>query len=288
VTTRRRTTNSPAPLGPPKLTVPSPELRAQLNERIELGRQFLDPAPSSEHELKDRRSSFYSWSEFNETLLRRSFDASEPADKYRGIYVGSVGGRRSLHEEWERFREDVSTKLRRLESLREQLSLFDMPPTAAKHGAEGARAGTDVFVVHGHDTAVKASVARFLSQLLGCEPIILHEQANRGRTIIEKFEAHAASAALAVVLLTGDDEGGVVGGSTQRRARQNVILELGYFVGKLGRERVVILHETAVETPGDLVGMVYVPLDSAGAWKNVVAREVKAAGLDVYLEALVR
>lgn len=141
-------------------------------------------------------------------------------------------------------------------------------------------------MVHGHDGEAKVAVARFLSKLLGREPVILHEQADRGRTIIEKFESHAERAGSAVVLLTGDDEGGTVGQPQQRRARQNVVLELGYFLAQLGRERVIILYEQGVELPSDIHGILYVLLDSRGAWRNAVARELQAAGLDVDLTAL--
>jgi predicted nucleotide-binding protein len=93
-----------------------------------------------------------------------------------------------------------------------------------------------IFIVHGHDNEAKVEVARFLERV-GFEAIILHEQANRGRTIIEKVEMHS-DVGFAVVLLTPDDEGGKRGNSTRPRARQNVVLELGYFIGRLGRDRV--------------------------------------------------
>jgi predicted nucleotide-binding protein len=146
--------------------------------------------------------------------------------------------------------------------------------------------GGDIFVVHGHDGEAKVTVARFLSSLLARDPVILHEQPDRGRTIIEKFEQHAAQAECAVVLLTGDDDGGPVGGPQQRRARQNVVFELGFFVGTLGRDRVIILYEPEVELPSDLNGVLYIPFDDHGAWRNAVARELRAAGLKVNLAAL--
>jgi predicted nucleotide-binding protein len=176
-----------------------------------------------------------------------------------------------------------------LRSLQERLPLFSRHPDATlTPSAPKASLGTDVFIVHGHDSEAKVKVARFLSKLLAREPIILHEQADRGRTIIEKFESHAEQVGSAIVLLTGDDEGGAVGEPQQRRARQNVVLELGFFLAKLGRERVVILYEQDVELPSDIHGVLYVPLDSQGAWRNAVARELQAAGLDVDLTALLR
>jgi predicted nucleotide-binding protein len=138
-----------------------------------------------------------------------------------------------------------------------------------------------VFVVHGRDEAAQQLVARFLEQL-GLEAIILHERPDQGRTIIEKFETCANEAGFAVVLLTPDDIA-QAGTSPQQvsRARQNVIFELGYFAGKLGRGRACLLRKGDVEIPSDLYGVIYTELDAAGGWKMKLFREMKAAGLDV-------
>lgn len=138
-----------------------------------------------------------------------------------------------------------------------------------------------VFVVHGHEEAKRDAVGRFLA-MLELEPIILHEQANKGRTIIEKFEDHA-DAGFAVVLLTPDDLGALAQDrdDLKPRARQNVILELGFFIGKLGRNRVCALKSRCVENPSDVDGMVYINLDEPDAWKTGLVRELKAAGFAI-------
>ena len=138
----------------------------------------------------------------------------------------------------------------------------------------------DVFVIHGRDNEIKETVARFLG-VLHLNPIILHEQPSQGRTIIEKFEDHA-QAAFAVALLTPDDVGGLGSerGELNRRARQNVIFEFGYFVGRIGRERVCAITKGDVELPSDYDGVVYVPIEDTG-WKLTLVREMKAAGLDI-------
>jgi predicted nucleotide-binding protein len=138
-----------------------------------------------------------------------------------------------------------------------------------------------VFVIHGHNTAVKESVARFLEKLC-LEAIILHEKPNKGNTIIEKFELHS-EAGFAIALLTGDDEARTPAFDApfKKRARQNVLFEFGYFIGKLGRTRVCALVEEGVEIPSDYQGVVYITLDGAGHWKMDLVRELKAAGLDV-------
>lgn len=143
-----------------------------------------------------------------------------------------------------------------------------------------------VFIVHGRGEEAKQSVARCLEKL-ELEAIILHEQPNQGRTIIEKFEDYM-DVGFAVVLLTPDDVGAAKDeGDLKPRARQNVIFELGFFIGKLGRQRVCALHKGDVEIPSDFAGVLWVPMDPGGAWRFTLGREMKAAELDVDLNKLV-
>ncbi|WDG50453.1 nucleotide-binding protein [Pseudomonas chlororaphis] len=135
-----------------------------------------------------------------------------------------------------------------------------------------------VFIVHGHDEGAREMVARFLERL-GFQSIILHEQANQGRTVMEKVETHG-EVGFAVVLLTPDDEGCAKGGTPEPRARQNVLLELGYFLGRLGRDKVCALKRGAVEIPSDFAGVVWEPMDGNG-WKQALGRELEAAGHDI-------
>lgn len=143
-----------------------------------------------------------------------------------------------------------------------------------------------VFIVHGHDNGARETVARFLERI-GFEAIILHEQANQGRTVIEKVEAHG-DVSFAVVLLTPDDEGCVKGGVVEPRARQNVLLELGYFIGRLGRDKVCALKRGQLEIPSDFAGVVWELMDDAGAWKAALGRELQAAGHEVDWNKLMR
>jgi len=138
-----------------------------------------------------------------------------------------------------------------------------------------------IFVVHGHDVALRHEVARVLEKATGRDVIVLHEQANAGQTVLEKFERHAEGAAYAVVLLTGDDVGGEQGEAASPRGRQNVIFELGFFFGKLGRERVAVLIEPGVEQPSDIAGLVYIEIDDPGAWKYSLARELEGVNIGV-------
>jgi predicted nucleotide-binding protein len=155
-------------------------------------------------------------------------------------------------------------------------------------GVEAEPKANSVFLVHGHDEATKEKVARFLEKL-GLDVIILHEQVNQGMTIIEKFEQYAAQAGFAVVLFTPDDIGFPLGEEDRKqpRARQNVVLEMGFFIGKLKRERVCVLYKGGVELPSDILGVIYHNIDDADGWKLSVARELKAAGYEVDLNKIV-
>ena len=116
------------------------------------------------------------------------------------------------------------------------------------------------FIVHGHDESSKLQLKNFLQNRLHFdEPLILSELPSRGRTIIEKFEEHAKRADIAFALLTPDDFAASAGSG---RARQNVVFELGYFLGILGRKtgRVFVLKKGDVEIPSDLQGVVYIDI----------------------------
>ena len=145
-----------------------------------------------------------------------------------------------------------------------------------------------VFIVHGHDETAKITVARVLEKA-GFEPIILHEQANLGKTIIEKLDYYT-DVDFAIVLYTECDLGRAKEETVDKeryRARQNVVYEHGYLIGKLGREKVFALVKGDVETPGDISGVVYTQMDGAGAWKMDLARDMKAVGLPIDMNDLI-
>ena len=139
-----------------------------------------------------------------------------------------------------------------------------------------------VFIVHGHDNEAKQETARVLEKV-GFDAIILHEQPDAGKTIIEKIEAYT-DVSFAVVLYTECDLGRAKKAAVddeRYRARQNVVFEHGYLIGKLGRDKVCALVKGNVETPGDITGVVYTKMDDSGAWKLQLVRNMKATGLDV-------
>ena len=143
-------------------------------------------------------------------------------------------------------------------------------------------AAHNVFIVHGHDGVMKDNVARTVEKL-GLAPIILHEKPNQGRTIIEKIHDYS-DVGFAIVLLSPDDVGySRTGGEPRSRARQNVILELGFFLGLLGRARVLALfkEDANFEMPSDYSGVLFKPFDAGGSWKLELCKELQAIGIKV-------
>lgn len=165
--------------------------------------------------------------------------------------------------------------------FRKDLDSYDRQDDAAPQPTNNA-----VFLVHGHNDLIREMTARAVEKV-GLTAIILNEQVNRSDTIIEKLERHA-NVNFAVVLMTADDVGGKKSQTPvlQDRARQNVILELGYFMGKIGRKQVCVLYEKGVELPSDYYGVVYIEIDDRGAWRYALGKEFKEAGLQVDLNKL--
>lgn len=139
-----------------------------------------------------------------------------------------------------------------------------------------------VFVVHGRDAAIAQEVVSLLRNLR-VKPQLLSDVPYRGRTILEALEEHASTVGFAIVVMTAD-ESMRARGEVVTRPRQNVVFELGYFIGRLGRERVCVLIEPGVEIPSDFASVVYFDLDAANAWKLKLASELRVAGFDINLE----
>ena len=254
-----------------------------LKEKIESGTKLL----SAHHE--DPRIT--EWENSVENLLALAF--GNPNDNLQAFqresssisYFGMPDA--EYQERW------VSRQQARLAILRsalEQLSWTVGETPATKHEVRIPEAEVDrktVFLVHGRNDGAKETVARFLEKV-GLKVTILHEQADAGKTIVEKFEHHS-SVPFAVILATADDVGYTKGDAThpKPRARQNVILEMGYFLGKLGRKNVFVLVEDDIEIPSDYSGVLYTPFKPDGAWRSKLARELQVAGAEIDLSKAV-
>jgi predicted nucleotide-binding protein len=242
------------------------------------------------------------WDKYNVSLLETIFTTTLFARKYETCTpsIDSINIKPDT-ESQSKIAQWFLEKSNELEAITERLPLFavahkfaspklEIVPQSVSAKQEVAKSvGSKVFIVHGHDEAAKEKVTRFLEKL-DLEAVILHEQPDKGKTIIEKLETHSSDVDIgyAVVLLTPDDLGALAieKNKLSPRARQNVVFELGYFLAKLGRERVHALYQGEIELPSDYQGVIYTPLDPHEAWKAKLAKELKAVGFKIDLNKL--
>jgi len=289
--TKRRVQPKEGPTGPPRLTVPRPEASQKIQARIKEGETLLTLPIDGEQGLRELKEAKNSWSDYNRDLLLTLFDHDAIADEYYASHGVAFSAIATFSQKVGYVQDGIKNLVARLRSILGRLELYEEMPSkslAVSGSKQHQRTGRKVFIVHGHDESLKQSVARLVGAV-ELEPIILHEQPNAGRTIIEKFEEHS-DVEYAIVLLTPDDEGHLKKepkSALKDRARQNVILELGYFIGKLGRDRVCAVYVDGVELPGDMSGVLYTPFDEAGSWKYRLAREMQTAGLPIDLNKVV-
>lgn len=258
--------------------------------RIEIGNDFYGKSEIliNENEADGFFTAKRKWVLYVKEFLKQSFD--HPDNEYleefseSGIPMVIVSGGDEVKEE----RDELKSKVQYLEALKEMLQII--PTVAIKENTLSARLQTTnskkVFIVHGHNHALRNEVELLVKQL-DFEPIVLFKEPNLGDTVIEKLFRKMGDASFAIVLYTKCDEGKAVEeGCLKPRARQNVVFEHGLMCGLLGRKHVVALVEDGVEIPSDLSGVVYIRIDEAKRWQFDVAREMKAAGLDVDLNKL--
>lgn len=272
---------------PPKLVMPQEKVRELLNKQLEKGRELQNVQINSEQSYDSAEASKEKWKDFTEEILQRSFDN----DSMRKEFASSYGAMRMASDLYDmilNYKNDIDAKVNKLDSIIERLDLIpELLPTLGPSNENPQQSNDvsskEVFIVHGHDHEMKVQVARFIESV-GLTPIILHEQPNGGKTLIEKLEHHSA-VGFSVVLVTADDMGYEVGyeKDARPRARQNVIAELGFFVGKLTRKNVSVLYAAGVELPSDFFGVVYIPIDKDEGWKLKLAKEIKNAGMPIDL-----
>lgn len=250
-----------------------------LNELIERASQITYATRSDMREVKDNANSFI------RNVLERDSEWLARIDKIRWnpvIFTSSTPDC-AFAEAWD---SGKSNFIGVLNSIKTEIELYS-EQTTVENAKSKTKSPTSnkVFIVHGHDETMKLALVRVVTQL-ELSPVILHEQPNKGRTIIEKFERLSADVSFAIVLLSADD----LLANGKYRSRQNVIFELGYFCAKLGRENVVALYNISdknIEVPSDISGILYKPYDKAdGQWRFEIVQELQAAGFNVNANSL--
>ena len=268
------------------LLFPVDEVRTRIEERIKMTPCTAPKNVRNQSDYHKFSLEYNRWTTYNEELLKRCFSTIKLAEQYSsGAWGGFSRVNPSAQQQAYDLQQIVETKVSSLRSIIDRLELIPLGQSQSGQQFAGGTYPTrsKVFIVHGHDEAARESLARVVERL-GVEPVILHEQASSGRTVIEKLEDFS-DVSFAAILLTPDDVGAAVseGSNLLNRARQNVVLELGYFIGKLGRKNVCALYRGDVELPSDMLGVVYVKLDEGGAWKLSLAKELIASGFSIDL-----
>ncbi len=254
-----------------------PSLKGLHRESPEFPRWFRNTRVAIEHTFG---SDSQHVKEFNGIqFVPIMFTSSTPDSFFQQRYVDGLGVAdsllRSMIEEVGEYWEDDTPRNGSAEQ-REPRTLAVLDRTESSSPVT-----PEVFVVHGRNTDAKDAVARFLEHA-DLDPVVLSERPGRGRTIIEKFEEHS-SVGFAVVLMTPDDAGGLKDASaeTEPRARQNVIFELGFFIGRLGRGQVCALVKGEIEIPSNYSGVEYIDFDERGEWKRKLTQELRSAGFEI-------
>lgn len=278
---------------PTELTTHKDEFNRVLDDRISKGQEIFDRQITNQEAFKSNREDFSNWNDYNSEYLKHAFNKEN--NEYKKGYDDAgkfsfdfFGGQTSPAQELKKFKDKVKDKLDNLKKLRAKTDLLKSTIQQKNTVVEKlvVLEKSRVFIVHGHDEAAKAKTARFIEKL-GLKPIILHEQASGSKTVIEKIEAFS-NVGFGIVLYTACDIGAKAEEDPKykSRARQNVIFEHGFLIGKIGRENVCALVKGEIETPNDISGVVYVKMDDEDAWHLKIARELRNSGYDIDMNKL--
>lgn len=274
----------------PFLTISNSEFKDKISDRINQGEELFDRQIQTNDELEKLELDIRLWSDYNLELLQQVFNRSD--NEYMSSY--NQAGYTFMGQMGEVQNNPVQTKKNlikyKLDDLKTLLAKSDLIKSEVKSIITTVKktdfSKNEVFIVHGHDDLAKTKTARFIERL-GLKPIILHEQSNSGQTIIEKIEKYS-NVGYGIILYTPCDVGSVKGQEKKlnNRARQNVVFEHGFLIGKIGRKNVCALVKDEVEIPNDISGVVYVKMDEEDAWNLRVAKELKSSGYDIDMNKL--
>ncbi len=278
---------------PTELTITKTEFNSGLDKRIAIGEEAVNRKINSREEFDVWQDDFAAWNDYNSEYLKQSFnyEYSEYRTSYdnAGSGIDIFGTSISSGSELQDFRDKINYKLNNLKKLRAKTELLK---TSINYATEVLVSDSQIdtsqiFIVHGHDDEAKIKAARFVEKI-GFKPIILHEQASSGKTIIEKIEEYS-NVGFGIVLYTPCDLGGkkTETPTYNNRARQNVVFEHGYLMGKIGRDKVCALVKGDVETPNDISGVVYINMDTEDAWHLKLAKELRNSGYPIDMNKII-
>lgn len=271
-----------------ELLVLPEEAKSKLSARIEKGREIREFVIRSEDDLDSANKKYSKWNDFNAELFKRLFTTDELSEEYSHFVGIRIFGsyEESIGEKIRDLRKKIDDKIHRIDSIVERIELIPLSNKASEIEYSKEIDRKKVFIVHGHDNEAKLEVARFIEKI-GFEPIILHEQVSGSKTIIEKIETYS-DVGFGIVIYTPCDIGARCSetDNLQGRARQNVVFEHGFLIGKLGRSRVCPLVKGSVETPNDISGIVYTSMGSSN-WQVELAKELRASGYTIDMNKVI-
>jgi len=280
-TKRKTTSEKPKTI----LIKPREVFKIELERRVELGADLLEKQGqiTTLEQLTQFNKDFSNWDDYNEELIKQAFNnpyseyyyeysrvnqALGLFDYFKGVNTDSV--QYKIAEAKNRIDNSITI----LNRLIKKLSIIEQDSSIKQNVLPDKTFFNSGFLVHGHNDSLKFEVARYIEKDLKRKMIILHEEASRGQTIIEKLENNS-SVDFAVALWTADDIGKAkTENDFKDRARQNVVFETGIFIGTLGRQNVIVLVEQGVEITSDYSGVVFISL--SGNWKDDLRKEIEA------------
>lgn len=269
------------------------EFKKNLTERINIGNELMLKNINNTPDFEKFKEDYGIWTSYNSEYLKQKF--SNPNNEYKKSY--DLAGQSAYAIFTSRDYSDPLTDLKdriklKIANLNKLIEVADLLPSTVEVLKENNQKSLidrkSVFIVHGHDEIAKIKTAKFI-QTIGLNPIILHEQANLGNTIIEKIEENS-NVGFGLILYTACDIGASIKESKnlKNRARQNVVFEHGFLIGKIGRKNVCALVKGEIDTPNDISGIVYVKMDDDDAWFLKIAKELVNAGYSIQLENLIK
>lgn len=269
------------------------DFKKNLIERINIGNELMKKHIQSESDFEKLEFDYGIWNNYNSEYLKQKF--SQPSNEYKKSY--DLAGQSVYVIFLSRGSSDTITDLKdriklKIANLNKLYEVADLLPSTGNdihdNKQETIKDRKSVFIVHGHDEVAKIKTARFI-QTIGLNPIILHEQANSGNTIIEKIEENS-NVGFGLILYTACDIGTNSNepNNLKNRARQNVVFEHGFLIGKIGRKNVCALVKGEIEIPNDISGIVYVNMDDDDAWFLKIAKELVNAGYNIKLGNLLK